>query len=400
MNKTQLAKMKILTWGFPDEEFVRWPEDLQAEPVSKLPREEPVLVHANAVESFKQAAQESYLPDGRMQRAILYVPHGMEVPKETAFFFDETIWESQWQDLRQAVSHPQKYEMAEWAEEVPVTSLEDVLEILDEVQIESSWFENLPIPDDVIEHLLHCLICQKAFTQVLDGRLRWRYQIMCPPEEMLSAHALGETVPWVNAHLVHCSNCQAEVELLNIVIGSKPVFLEIGLRIKGWQAYLRAMGENLDQKTEKGLHLLIRAFLDYQLKPVGVGVRFRGRDINSGIENEKMRVDTLGEDEIQEIVEVLIESGKLNLWTKFRDLSLIWSESEKAITIHSLEGKSAKRVRNFRVEMLPQGEFMLKKDSVAGKVTITLDELYQSLKSGAERLVITALDPEGNPEEV
>lgn len=200
----------VLVYGFEKEELNTWPADLHAVSLPQLDHlpGTPLVVHARAFEAFREEALKLGARFGRMPGAILYLPPGMEIPQEAWSYVDAVAEAEDWETLRELLRCPRRFESAEWTEEIPGDRL---FVLPDPPSVEE--IRTLPLPAEVLEHLISCGTCQEAFTEALRVRRRMA-RMLCPSPARLRTYLEGMGERWIGRHLERCAICRSEAEAL------------------------------------------------------------------------------------------------------------------------------------------------------------------------------------------
>lgn len=378
-----MAQQTIYLWGFRNDDIQQWPEaftsDVELVFTTDVPSGAPVVVHGTAAERFQTVAMRQALPDGRLPDAILYLPHGMEAPAGAWAYFDATVHAGDWDTLRALLACPQQFQMAEMADELPVTFLQRLTQ-----PVAALAPTDLPLPEEVQNHLKACRTCWSALTTSLAARLRLRHQLLCPSVARLAAYVRGTADAQVERHLADgCRLCQAQTAVLRKELA--PLWHTVPL--------LRAASEGLAgvthelQRLMRLLAVLLNGCFAQQMIPVGPWTRARGA-----------RGD-LKAIELPHLLQHVQQGRPVKLLQSHRDFTIGWDPARQALWLGRLHDTRRRKVAQCRVEMRRGEEVLWEADSHEEKVWIPLADLEQALQSGADQMVIRAWEGRRRPVE-
>lgn len=385
---------KIYVWGFEEDELLAWPNDLQPIPISEWPVAGPLLVHVRAAQAFLTKALLHPLPDGRLPDAMLYLPNHVPMPEGSWGYFDATVQEDAWQDLRILTECPEQFRMSDMAEELPISFFDGLVQPVDRLPA-----AEIPLPRDVRAHLAACDGCRESFDRAVEVRLRWRRQLRCPAVNQLADLVRGITDDQLEQHLAHCRFCQAEVAVLRLELlpRQQSVIPWLSLTLSDPKALPNGLSEvhtglwQVGLEIAKLLALLLNGAQHAGLQPDPVPVR-QTRSIGGGARVRRVaaRSHPVGSAELaQQIVQLQTEAG-LVLTRPRRDLTLHWEAETAMICLCNLHGDDATAIDTFRVEIQKATTTLWAGDSTEARLCIPLSALVTALEQGADRLLIQA----------
>ncbi len=283
------------------------------------------------------------------------------MPRGATGYFDATVEEGEWDQLRALVECPQIFRMEEMADDLPADFVEQMDRPADELDAQS-----LPLPVDVRQHLGTCPACREAFNRSLMARLRLRRAMLCPPVKMLARYIRGESIPIVEAHLEWCRACGAEVHVLRQV--AAPAWLRVVLR------KLAQLPQDIDERV-----MNLRTMLTMAFKPAGLTPAHatRGQAGNSQRETGKWLSSHLRDP----------QSG--------RGLSLAWDSESDAFRIGDIRSSEGEPVERFRIEFLLGDESLWAGASEETQIVIPRTELERAVHEGAELVIRVIRTSEG-----
>ncbi len=370
---------KVFLWGFDEYDLRTWPADLVPASTPGWPPEGPVVVHSRALEAFQAEVLAHPLPDGRLPQAILYLPASGQPPAEAWGYFDAAVHEGEWDTLRGLLACPRLFEMEEAVEDMPTSFLAELARPVRQLRP-----EELPLPQEMREHLAICGACRHVFDRAAETRLRWRRQLLCPSLERLAAYVRGTADPQVTEHLRTCRSCQAEASVLRWELAPAwelpPAWLELPLSrlLEGTRAELARVAQFFGRQGAEALAVLIRGLQGAGLVPAGAQVR---------------RVTANAQGQPQPLVgllEQLRSEGDLYLARAPRELRLSWDAEAQALRLDSLSEGGEHPIEAFRVQISKGEEVLWQGDSREGQLTIPLSDLTRVLEQGADKLVVLA----------
>jgi hypothetical protein len=335
--------MRVYLWGFRKDAVQHWPREFEPVLTTGIPSEAPVVVHRDAVEPFQQAVTALQRPGERRPDAILYLPPGTEVPQGAWSYFDATVTEGDWQTLRELVSSPEQFQLAELAYEVPVT----FLDTLDRPVTELTP-EDFPLPAEARHALKASQPGWQAFLHTLDERLWVWQQLWRPAPSSPLEH------PWEH-------------------------WLEIPLRVG---ERLRAGMDRLEQV----LAAFVGGCREVGLRPIeavelrALGTAWTPTSSASG---------TAQADELRVLLADLRLGKPHRLRRPPRAITLAWDPGTETLTLRRLRGERQRRVTHFRIELRHGDTLLWGQDSEQEKVSVPLLELERAVQQGAKLYLLT-----------
>lgn len=371
-----MASKHVYLWGFSSDSLSSWPEDLIPTDLSTpdWPTSAPVIVHGNGADEFLELAEEYPLEDGRLPDAVLYLPKGIRASVAMQSDFDATVKAGDWAALRELLTCPQQFLMAEMADKLPASFVWGLSK-----PVEALTPRELPLSPDVTKHLATCGTCWDAFKKSLAGRHRLQRRLLCPLTERLAAYVRGTPNAQVERHLQLCVGCRTQVAVLKSLLVPNP-WLKIALN---FIAKVQEQGAQIRDTltTLNTLTTLIGGTLQQGLAPAEIKGAARGQAEAEELEEPEQLAANLAE-ELEEDAIMLSQSEPR------RDMTFDL-EDDETLWIGDLYGSGMGDDKDFRVEVWRGNELLF--ESSKGKdergVLVPLEKLLEAMRDSGQLII-------------
>lgn len=363
--------LSIAAWGFTAAELESLPSCLKPNLIADGPFTGTVVVHARAAESFIAAAEEYPRPDGSLAPAVLYDPGDVALAPGSIASFAAVVDAAHVDELADLLACPERFAMAEYAEEVPNRYLAQLRQPIATVAAQT-----LPLPAAASAHLAACPTCRAAFDAAVVARQHWQRTVFCPSPGELHAYLLGADLPAVAQHVTGCAQCHAETTVLRHSL--LPAWLTIQLADP--KAAPLAAGRQASAHTASGtqrsaLESLLQGLL-IQFRPAGAQARRR----QAG--------NPAGQLAIEPLLEDLMHGEGIKLVREHRDLSIQLIPDQNAVAISALHGDGQSAVDDFDVELWGDEGMRWRSQSEAGTAMLPLVHLQEAIGQDVVSLVV------------
>ena len=186
----------VYVWQEPGSPSLVLPAEFNVVPVvaADLPVDAPILVRADAWESFAGAA-EHMLPD-----AILYLQKGQPQPQGSVSYFDAVVYEGDWQALKQRTHLSEGFQVAVWASDLPASLLDRLPHLLQHRDL-----SRLPLPVETQDLLRRNTDLLAAFNAAIERERAIRWATIEPSPQMLADYLQGRlstaVAPYIEDYL-------------------------------------------------------------------------------------------------------------------------------------------------------------------------------------------------------
>ena len=360
-----MDKQVIYLWGFAQEDVADWPKVFAPVRVTELPQDQPVLVHYQGLAAYQAQVLARPRPDGRLPDALLYLPKGVQPPPGFRSFFDATVQEGEWSELRKLFACPQQFRMQEMADELPAPFLAGL-----SGPVHHLAPAKLPLPPDVVAHLTTCMSCLQAFYQALTERLQWRRQLHWPSPAQLEAYFQGVTDLRIAAHLAICQACRRELSLLEQAISPPWFRLPLHAREAGPGNLAGERFEVIERSVKEGwaqwVAALLGALQGAQMQPsYATGVL-----AGEGAAGARVRRISAATPEPAQLLARLRADREMRFTGPERSLLLGWDEEQRILTVRDLREEGQPPLPAFEVSLWEEGKEVWAAHSQAGGVEI------------------------------